>query len=120
MKSFLFDCAPHAISNGAMPWFAVQSLYLCRQQADGTNIFEERIVVFSASSTEEAFAKAQRESAHYARTNGFTCHPVQRSYEQDGEPLIDGYEVWSVMLAARASLEEFHGLRYARYEYHPE
>ncbi len=103
-----------------MPWFAVQSLYLCRTKSDGTNIFEERVVVFTASSFDEAFAKAEQESEQYARANNFEAHPARESYEQDGDPLVDGYEVWSVMLEARASLDDFYASRYARYEYHPE
>ena len=103
-----------------MPWFAVQSLYLCRPKSDGTNIFEERVVVFEARSADEAFEKAERESEEYARANTYEAHPNRESYEQDGDPLIDGYEVWSVMLEARASLAEFYATRYARYDYHPE
>jgi hypothetical protein len=103
-----------------MLWFAVQSLYFCRRKSDGTSIFEERVVVFEAESAAEAFEKAERESDQYARVNDFKAHPVQEGYEQDGEPLIDGYEVWSVMLEARVSLEEFYESRYARYDYHPE
>lgn len=103
-----------------MNWYAVRSLYLCRAKADGTNIFEERMVVFEAVSADEAHEKAAEESAQYARDNSFEAHPLRESYEQNGDPLIDGYEVWSVVLEARASLDDFYAIRYARYDYHPE
>jgi hypothetical protein len=103
-----------------MPWFGIRSLYLCRRKSDGTSIFEERVVVFVAESAAEAFEKAEKESDQYARMNDFNAHPVQEGYELDGDPLVDGYEVWSVMLEARASLDEFYESRYARYDYHPE
>jgi hypothetical protein len=103
-----------------MPWFAVRSLYFCRRKSDGTSIFEERVVVFEARSAGVALKKAEQESDQYARMHNFSAHPMRESYELDGEPLIDGYEVWSVMLEACASLEEFYASRYARYDYHPE
>jgi hypothetical protein len=101
-------------------WFAIRSLYLCSPKSDGTNIFEERVVVFEAATAGEAFEKAEAESEQYSRVHKFKEHPVKESYEQDGDPLIDGYEVWSVMLEARASLDEFYARRYAPYDYHPE
>ena len=77
-------------------------------------------MVFEASSADEAFEKAERESEEYACSNNFEAHPERESYEQDGDPLIDGYEVWSVMFEARLSLDDFYTSRYTRYGYHPE
>ena len=42
------------------------------------------------------------------------------AYEQDGDALIDGYEVWSELFESAESLEEFHQSRYGKYEYHPD
>lgn len=103
-----------------MCWFAVRSLYQCCLKSDGTNIFEERVVVFEAGSVEEAFEKAELESVKYAVARGFKAHPFRESYEQDGDSLIDGYEVWSVLFESRESLDDFFTNRYAKYEYHPE
>ena len=103
-----------------MNWFAIRTIYHFGTQPDGTNIFEERIVVFKAKSWSDAYHKAKIESETYARGNDFTIHPEQVGYEQDGEPLIDGYEVWSELFQADASLEEFYSKRYSQYKYEPE
>ena len=103
-----------------MGWCAVRSVYLFGQKSDGTNIFEERVVCFLADSIDEAFAKAAREAERYAAANGFEVHADQDLYVQDGEALIDGYEVWSVMLEGRESLTEFYAKRYQKLDYHPE
>ena len=109
--------------NSAMPWFAVRSVYLFGRKSDGTNIFEERIVCFEGASYDEAFEKAERESDAYvasASFKDFEVFEVQDAYEQDGDPLIDGYEVYSKLYESRESLAEFYANRYDRYEYHPE
>src|SRR5260221_7691304 len=103
-----------------MRWLAIRSVYLFGRKADGTNLFEERVVCFCADSGEEVFAKATRETAEYAAANGFEAHPDQVSYEQDGEQLIDGYEVWSEVVEASESMEVFYANRYGKYEYSPD
>jgi hypothetical protein len=104
----------------AMQWFAVRSLYQFGRKSDGTNIFEERIVGFQAETPSEAFVKAQRESAAYAADHNFVVHPEQELYEQDGDPLIDGYELWSLLFQSAMTLDEFYEAKYRRYEYRPE
>jgi len=37
-------------------WFGIRAIYLFGQKRDGKNIFEERIVLFSAGTAEEAHA----------------------------------------------------------------
>jgi hypothetical protein len=103
-----------------MPWFAIRSVYHFGTKSDGTNIFEERVVCFEAATAHEAHEKAFRESSDYANALGIQAYPDRHSYEQDGEPLIDGYEVWSNLFEARQSLKEFYARRYSGYEYHPE
>jgi hypothetical protein len=101
-------------------WFAVRSLFHFGVENDGANIFEECIVVFSGENYDEAFQKAEKESERYAKTNNFAVHPHMESYQQDGDDLIDGYEVWSEMYQSRLSLAEFFVERYEKYEYVPE
>jgi hypothetical protein len=113
------DRTPHSIIV-RMPWFAVRSIFLARQKTDGTNIFEERVCAFEAESTDAAHVKAQIESERYASANGFELFPEREAYEQDGEPLIDGYEVWSALYEGRQTLREFYELRYLRFEYQPD
>jgi hypothetical protein len=103
-----------------MGWYAVRTVYHFARKADGRNIFEERIVSFSAASFEAALDKGVEESRRYLATGGLAAHPDREVYEQDGETLIDGYELWSVLLESSESLEEFYANRYERYEYMPE
>lgn len=103
-----------------MPWYAIRSVYLFGSKADGKNVFEERVVVFGAVSWTQAQEKAAVEAAKYAEENNFVAYPERIGYEQDGSPLIDGYEVWSELFEANASLEEFYANRYAKFEHQPE
>lgn len=78
---------------------------------------------FEAASYDVAFEKAERESEKYvasAEFKDFEVFDEQNAYEQDGDPLIDGYEVWSKLYESRESLNEFYANRYDKYEYHTE
>lgn len=111
-----------------MGWFAVLSVYQFGRKTDGTNIFEERVVGFCAESFDEAISKGEEESAKYAAdhnmdpltTNQIKAHDLRHVYAQDGEALIDGYELWSILLESNESLDEFYASRYTRYQYHPD
>jgi len=103
-----------------MEWFGVRSLFLFGVNSQGINVFEERVVVFEASSFEEAHGKAELEAEDYAKENEFEVHSEQVGYKQDGETLIDGYEVWSALYEADMSLEQFYKERYEKFTYHPE
>lgn len=103
-----------------MSWFAIRTIYHFGVKSDGRNIFEERIVAFEAESWDEAHEKAEAEAEQYAEANDFVAHPDQVGYEQDGERLVDGYEIWSELYESPLSLEAFHAERYERYEYEPE
>lgn len=100
-------------------WFGVRSLYRFGVKPDGTSIFEERVVCFEAEDFDEANDKAHRESKIYAEDGGFEWYPVTVAYEQDGDALIDGYEVWSELYESAESLDSFWQNRYGRFEYHP-
>jgi len=54
-----------------MEWFAVRSIFKFGEKADGTNIFEERVVGFCAADVDEALHKAEAESQQYAQSSGF-------------------------------------------------
>lgn len=102
-----------------MNWYAIRSVYLFKAHADGMNVYEERIVCFQAETDSEAHEKAFAERQAYASENGYIAHPQQIGYEQDGDDLIDGYELWSQLFESRDSLEEFYRKRYTAFEYHP-
>jgi len=53
----------------------------------------------------------------YAKENGFKAHKEQVIYQQDGEKLIDGYEVWSELYESDKSLPDFYKSQYSRYCY---
>lgn len=81
-------------------------------------MFEERICIFSGKTDSDAFKKARKEAREYARILHFMHHPVQEAYLQDGDPLIDGYEVWSQLFEFRGDLDAFVRERYERFTYH--
>lgn len=116
--AFAADFIPFRESE--VSWYAIRTIYHFDAKADGTNVFEERVVCFEASDWPEAHAKARAESAAYCEAGGFVAHPVTVGYEQDGEKLIDGYEIWSQLFEAKISLQDFFTERYAKYEHHPE
>jgi hypothetical protein len=93
-------------SEKRVPWFAIRTVYHFSVKSTGKNAFEERVVCFEASTWEQARMRAKAESKYYEAENNVIAHPEQSGYQQDGESLVDGYEVWSE--------------RYGKYEYHPE
>jgi hypothetical protein len=103
-----------------MPWYAIRSVYHFGVKADGTNVFEERVVSFEAGDWNEAHAKGEQESIEYAESRKFECHPDQMAYMQDGEPQLDAYEVWSELFESRLTLAEFFAERYEKYRYTPD
>lgn len=101
-------------------WYGIRTIYRFGKKGDGTNLFEERICVFSGRSKDEAFGKSTREAEEYAKALSLEWHPVQLAYEQDGDPLLDGYEVWSEVFEHDGDLASFVKSRYDAYEYHPD
>lgn len=108
------------MTDSKLLWFGVRAIYLFGKKKDGTNVFEERVVVFSGHTADEALCKAQQEADVYAKLNQMLRYPTLEAYEQDGDSLIDGYEVWSQLFESTEDLESFVASRYKRYEYHPE
>lgn len=103
-----------------MKWFAVRSLYKFGVKKDGKNIFEERIVCFGAPDFDVAATRAREEAETYAKDNDFELHEEQLVYKQDGESLIDCYEVWSELYESYESIHVFFDAKYRRFLYEPE
>lgn len=103
-------------------WFGVRSLCLFGRKKDGTNVFEERVLVFSGADSKEALAKASAELDQYVNKVCQTgvAHREIIGYEQDGDPLIDGYEVWSDLYESGHDIDTFWESRYGKYKYHPD
>lgn len=99
-------------------WFAIRQLFHFAITDDGRNVFEERVVCF-AGTEEEAYAKAEKEAGEYADFHGFVVHSRMEGYRQDDEPLVDGYEVWSMLYESPLSLDEFYAEHYGKVEYRP-
>ena len=106
--------------NPAVKWFGIRSVFFFGKKKDGTNVFEERVVVFSANTEEEVFAKAGDEAKQYASAHDMQWHPWQIAFEQEGRPLIDGYEVWSELYESSEDFQTFVKSRYEHYEFHPD
>ncbi|WP_454255538.1 hypothetical protein [Pseudomonas sp. Marseille-Q8238] len=102
-----------------MGWYAVRSVYLFGTKKNGRNIFEERTVCFEAADFTEANFKAAAESQKYAESNNFEVHQEQLAYKQDGETLIDEYEIWSELYESDKNLNDFYLERYEKYIYDP-
>ena len=106
-----------------MNWYAIRTIYHFGVKNDGTNVFEERIVAFEAPDEESAFKKAEIENNDYSSfddSEGFEIHPELELYVQDGEKLIDGYELWSQLYETNENINEFYKNRYEKYFYHPD
>lgn len=103
-----------------MPWYGIRSVYFFGTKKNGKNVFEERVVCISASNAEEAHQKGLHEAKAYVKATGLVRHSSQIAYEQDGEPLIDQYEVWSELFEFAGTLEEFYKYRYEVFSYRPE
>jgi hypothetical protein len=101
-------------------WFGVRSISVFGKKKDGKNIFEERVVIFSGQNASEALQKALAEDDEYKAFHNTVGHPELLCYEQDGEPLIEGYEVWSALYETDEDLHTFYESRYGKYEYHPD
>ena len=102
-------------------WYAIRTIYKFGRKGK-LNIYEERIVVFSGKDWDEAWDKAFKESKEYS--NGafgkkYISHPIQSGYEQDGDKLIDGYEVWSELSESKLRIGDFYKQKYTRFEYKP-
>ncbi len=103
-----------------MGWYSIRSIYNWGKKSNGNNVFEERIVIFEGGTFDDAHAKAIKESAAYAREGQHKIHPDHVGYVQDGQALIDGYEVWSEFYESADTLNSFYQKKYINYEYEPE
>lgn len=102
-----------------MPWYAIRNVYHFGTKEDGKNIFEERVVCFSAESEEAAHELAKTESEEYVESTNFVSHDEQVGYKLDPGSLIQGHEVWSELFESYDSLDVFYQKRYLDYLYIP-
>jgi hypothetical protein len=97
-------------------WYSVRSVFRSDRVADGKpeRIFEERVVVFRASSTEEALSKGRVEAQRYAAGE---THPTMLdhivAFALWEEELCEGEEVWSCLRQSCDSDEQYLDRVYA-------
>ena len=83
-----------------MPWFGVRSVI----QFD--ELYEERIVLFSASDFDSALERAEAEASDYAEAVGSgVVLGLHQAYELDAEALADSTEVFSLMRTSQLDAE---------------
>ena len=104
----------------SLNWYGARSVYHFGVNSEGLNIFEERVVCIQAETFEDAHEKAVKEAEDYAESNDFEMHPEQVCYKQDGEILINEYEVWCELFQSNQTLDMFYKERYLKYLYEPE
>ena len=103
-----------------MNWYAIRSIYRMGKKRNGKNIFEERIVVFCGKDWDEALEKAAEESKSYSECIQAKAFQMKAGYLQNGEALIDGYEVWSEFNETELDLRSFYATKYSQFKYKPE
>ncbi len=104
-------------------WFAVRTIYKFGKKKNGRNIYEERIVTFSGINLDEIWHKAEIEANEYSlhlRYNGKLKYITTMAYLQDGDKLIDGYEVWSCQYESNYPIRKFIKQKYDVFEYNPD
>ncbi|MFJ9771435.1 hypothetical protein ACIRVF_09335 [Kitasatospora sp. NPDC101157] len=81
-------------------WYAVRCVF--RWDASGGPVYEERLTLWLAGSTDEAIGRAEDEARRYADDNGLQYLEFAQSYRlaTDGRP-GDGDEVFSLLRESR-------------------
>ena len=108
--------------NKTINWYAVRTIFHFGNTAKEKYIYEERIVVFCGKNFDEAFEKAVKESIEYDRAIGpkrQRPYSIKSAYQQDGDSLIDGYEVWSELNESNLKISSFYKEKYLKFNYKP-
>lgn len=96
--------------------YSVRSVFRIDRLQEGKPVrfFEERVIIFRASSEQEALAKAEAEARHYVETATqpkMLDHLVAFSLWED--ELREGEEVWSCLRQLEISDDEYLDRYYA-------
>lgn len=91
-------------------WYSVRSVFKLPESSDGKRprLFEERVVIFRASSPEEALEKGRAEAKQYSTSDTqprMLAHIVVFCIWE--EELDEGEEVWSCLRQLEIPDEEF-------------
>ena len=95
-------------------WFGARTIYRVEKNNTVSNpnkLYEERVVLISASSADEAIVKAEKEAETYASNTDMTYLGFVNVFELYHNKIEDGTEVYSLMreseLEADAYLDRF-------------
>jgi hypothetical protein len=97
-------------------WYSVRSVFRSDRVVDGRpeRLFEERVVVFRASNSEEALSKGTAEAQRHSATE---THPTMLdhivAFALWEEELCEGEEVWSCLRQSGDSDKQFLDRVYA-------
>lgn len=79
-----------------MKWFSVRSVYRSKGTLDGSELYEERVVLFRAEDFDDAIAKAEADAAEYVDGLDSEVLPLFQAHWLFDDP-ADGVEVFSLM-----------------------
>jgi hypothetical protein len=84
------------------------ALFAVRSVIKFDDLYEERVVLFTASDSEDASQKAVTESLEYvdALGSGLDCG-LQQIYQLDGTEISDGTEVFSLMRTSELGADAY-------------
>ena len=92
-------------------WYSAKTIYKHHSVEDGkaTAVFEERVVLFRATSFDEALAKGEVEAKRYAAADSQHCKMLDHfvAFNIHDEGLRDGDEVWSCIRDLDTTDEDF-------------
>lgn len=81
-------------------WFGARTIYRVKNSNTVTspnNLYEERVVLISANSLDEALAKAEKEAETYATDTDMSYLGYVNVFELYHSKIEDGTEVYSLM-----------------------
>jgi hypothetical protein len=91
-------------------WYSAKTVYRHKLAQDGEEktVFEERVVLFHATTFDEAIAKAEAEVHGYCLGNGNAVYRgFARVYWLPDESVGDGCEIYSLMRDSSLSDQEY-------------
>ena len=82
-------------------WFGARTVYLVEESdpnnTNSKNLYEERVVIITANSFDDAIAKAEKEAESYASGTDMTYLGSVNVYKLVEDVIEDGTEVYSLM-----------------------
>lgn len=96
-----------------MPWFGIRTLYKHndKSRSAGKTLFEERIVLFTCTTIDEAILRAEQEADNYCRELGGSATFLNLTQAfaifDNATPPEDGSEVFSLMRDSELNPDDY-------------